>query len=26
VVFRNAHSPLTCFIFFNGDFNGVFWF
>jgi BRCT domain type II-containing protein len=24
VVFRNAHSPLTCFIFFNGDFNGVF--
>jgi len=31
VVFRNAHSPLTCFIFFNGvlismvcfDFNGV---
>ena len=26
VVFRNAHSPLTCFIFFNGVLNGVFCF
>ena len=24
VVFRNAHSPLTCFICFNGVLNGVF--